>query len=467
MVLQHGSDFFRIGIKDGRNIKPAGSPPGVGHERATEVACSDQGRVPRSVGTEDLAEPRDEFGNVVTDPRMSELAEVGQILPHLCIGQAERRPELLGRNRSLLVPSAILQFPQIQTETFRRRTGDSLSLVHAAEGVLPAGEVEVVGGQGRPLTESSYDTEMHIQDVFQRDPTTFSFEFFPPKSDDGWENLFSSLNELAPLNPSFVSVTYGAGGGTRERTHNLVVRIKETTTLDPVPHLTCVCHTYAEIDAILSRYAEAGVSNILALKGDPPRHLADYRPEDDDFRYAADLVSRIRTFNEQRLHPDPRGFGIGIAGFPEGHPTTPNQLIHMDHLKAKVEAGADYVCTQMFFDNRSFYDWRDRCELAGIDIPLIAGIMPVTSMAGLRRMADLAAGTNFPAPLLRALARVEHDPDAVQRVGIHWATEQCLDLLDNGVRGIHFYTLNKSDATRQIYQTLGAKDSTTLMADRE
>lgn len=308
---------------------------------------------------------------------------------------------------------------------------------------------------------------MHIQDVFQRDPTTLSFEFFPPKTDDGWENLFESLNELESLNPSFVSVTYGAGGGTRERTHNLVVRIKETMRLDPVPHLTCVCHTFSEIDAILERYAEAGVSNILALKGDPPKHLDDYNPDDDDFRYASDLVKRIRAFNDTGRHPDRRGFGIGVAGFPEGHPATPNQLVHMDHLKAKVDAGADYVCTQMFFDNRSFYDWRERCHLMGIDVPLIAGIMPVTSLGGMRRMADLAACTNFPAPLLRALSRVKDDPEAVKRVGIHWATEQCLDLLDNGVRGIHFYTLNKSGATRQIYQTLGASDSSTLMAERE
>ena len=180
------------------------------------------------------------------------------------------------------------------------------------------------------------------------------------------------------------------------------------------------------------------------------------------FRHAADLVRAVRAFNAAGRHPDPRGFGIGVAGFPEGHPETPNTLVQMDHLKAKVDAGADAIITQLFFDNHAFHDWRERCELAGIRVPIVAGIMPVTSLSGLRRMADLAAGTRYPAKLLRALARAGSDDEAVARVGTHWATEQCRDLIDAGVAGIHFYTLNKSASTRRIYETLGARTSAQL-----
>lgn len=303
---------------------------------------------------------------------------------------------------------------------------------------------------------------MHIQDIFRRDSTTFSFEFFPPKTDEAWDRLFDRIADFESLAPSFVSVTYGAGGSTRERTHELVVKLKQETTLDPIPHLTCVLQTSDEMERILQRYAEAGVSNIMALHGDPPRDVTDYNRLEDEFVYAIDLVRYIRAFGDRGAHTDRRGFGIGVAGFPEGHPDTPNCLVHMDHLKAKVDAGADYVCTQMFFDNNMFYDWRERCELAGIDVSLVAGIMPIQSVSSLKRMAELAAGTRFPAALLRSIERAEHDPEAVERVGVHWATEQCRDLLDNGVRGIHFYTLNKSDATKQIYMTLGAKDSAAL-----
>ncbi len=298
---------------------------------------------------------------------------------------------------------------------------------------------------------------MHIEDIFQRDATTLSFEFFPPKSPAASESLFTTINELAPYAPSFVSVTYGAGGSTRELTHDLVVRLKTESALDPIPHLTCVCHTAADISQVLERYAEAGVSNILALGGDPPRELTQYCKRDDAFQHAIDLVRFIRRFGADGRHPDVRGFGIGVAGFPEGHPGTPNRLVEMDYLKAKVDAGADYIVTQLFFDNRDFLDFRDRCVLAGITVPVVAGIMPVTSLAGMRRMAELAGGARFPARLLRALERCADDAASVEQVGIHYAAEQCLDLLENEVRGIHFYTLNKSDATRQIYARLGLK----------
>lgn len=300
---------------------------------------------------------------------------------------------------------------------------------------------------------------MHIADILTQQRPTLSFEFFPPKTAETSEALYQTIGELEAYKPSFVSVTYGAGGSTRELTHDLVVRLKTTTSLDPIPHLTCVCHGEADIQAILERYAEAGVSNILALGGDPPRDLAGYDRHKDAFQHAADLVRFIRRFNERGGHPDKRGFGIGVAGFPEGHPATPNRVLEMEHLKAKCDAGADYICTQLFFDNHDFFDFRDRCRLAGIDIPIIAGIMPITSAAGMRRMAELAAGARYPAKLLRAIQRCGGDEEAVRRVGVHYATEQCRDLLENGVDGIHFYTLNKSQATREIYASLGIRDS--------
>ncbi len=293
---------------------------------------------------------------------------------------------------------------------------------------------------------------MHIADVMTRDQLCASFEFFPPRTAAGWNDLFGTISHFENLSPSFVSVTYGAGGSTRDQTHDLVVRLRSQTKLDPMPHLTCVGHSEAEIMQILERYAQAGVSNILALRGDAPKGEPEKRGSYD---YAASLVAAIRASGARVGHPDPRGFGIGVAGFPEGHPQTPNTLLQMDHLKAKVDAGADFIVTQLFFDTNAFFDWKARCELAGIRAPIVAGIMPITTMAGLRRMADLAAGARFPAPLLRALSRCQDDPESVANVGIHWATEQCRDLLDRGVAGIHLYTLNKSDATQRIYKTLG------------
>ncbi len=302
---------------------------------------------------------------------------------------------------------------------------------------------------------------MHITDIFQASSPTFSFEFFPPKTEASVERLYHAIRELQPLKPSFVSVTYGAGGSTRDLTHDLVVRARKELNVTTIPHLTCVCHSEQDIQSILQRYAGHGISNILALGGDPPRDLAGYDKAADAFQHAVDLVRFIKKFNGSGTHPDPggRGFGIGVAGFPEGHPGTPNRLTEMDHLKQKVDAGADYICTQLFFDNHDFYDFRDRCELAGINIPIVAGIMPISSAKGMQRMAELSAGSRFPAPLLRSIHRCGEDPDAIKRVGIHWATEQCRDLLDHHVAGIHFYTLNQSDATRQIFQNLGANDS--------
>jgi methylenetetrahydrofolate reductase (NADPH) len=300
---------------------------------------------------------------------------------------------------------------------------------------------------------------MHIQDIVAAHRPSFSLEFFPPRTPEAAEKLFTTIQELAPCRPAFVSVTYGAGGTTRELTHDLVLRLKHTTALDPIPHLTCVGHGEGDVAALLERYARAGVSNLLALRGDlpPPTGQSDASP--DAFRQAADLVRAIRRFNEQGSHPEARGFGIGVAGFPEGHPGTPNRLREMDYLKAKVDAGADYICTQLFFDNHDFHDFRARCELAGIRVPIIAGLMPITSIAGLRRMAELAGGARFPARLLRALQAAGEDADAVRRLGIEHTTAQCADLLANDVAGLHFYTLNQSTAVREIWRNLRCRQA--------
>ncbi|MDB6135148.1 MAG: methylenetetrahydrofolate reductase [Verrucomicrobiales bacterium] len=299
---------------------------------------------------------------------------------------------------------------------------------------------------------------MHIQDILRASSSpTVSFEFFPSNTAEGQERLKETISRLADCQPDFVSITYGAGGSTRDATRQLVAHVKGSTGLNPVPHFTCVNHQRADIDAILAGYAAMGIGNILALRGDVPRNLPGHRHQDDFCGHCADLVRHIRGFNAGGAHPDSRGFGIGVAGFPEGHPATPNRLAEMDHLKAKVDAGADYICTQLFFDNRHFHDFRERCELAGVRVPVLAGILPVTTFAGLRRMAELSGGTNIPGRLLRSLLKYQDDPAAVLEIGLHHATEQCFDLMHNGVSGIHFYTLNQAAPVLEILKRLGRK----------
>ena len=294
---------------------------------------------------------------------------------------------------------------------------------------------------------------MHITDILPAASPTLSFEFFPPRTAEAAGELEGALEQLAAWQPAFVSVTYGAGGTTRDRTQALVAKLRQNPAFAAIPHLTCVRHTEAEMMSLLEGYAAAGVSNLLALRGDLPTG-AGPSPE-GDFPHAADLVRFIRRFNERGSHPDPRGFGIGVAGFPEGHPATPNRMLEMDHLKAKIDAGADYICTQVFFDNHDFHDFRERCDLAGIRVPIIAGILPLSHPASLRRMAGLAGGSHYPARLQRAFQRAGDDAEAFRRVGIHHATTQCADLLDHGVAGIHFYTLNRAEPTIAVLSSLG------------
>jgi len=293
---------------------------------------------------------------------------------------------------------------------------------------------------------------MLIRDILNCHSTSFSFEFFPPKTDEGSNKLFRTIQELMPLKPSSISVTYGAGGSTRDRTHDLVLKIKKETGLTVVSHLTCVKSSKAEIEDVLRRYDASGIHNILALRGDAPAG-EEWSCGPDGFEHAADLVAFIKQHFPH--------MGVGVAGFPEGHPATPNRLKEIEYLKAKVDAGADYIVTQLFFDNRDFYDFCERCDLAGIHVPIIAGIMPIASQANMIRMADLSAGSRIPATLQRAVYRAGSD-EKVEQVGIHWATEQIRDLIDHGVKGIHIYTLNNSKAALQIYKNLGADDSDDL-----
>lgn len=295
---------------------------------------------------------------------------------------------------------------------------------------------------------------MLVKDILNSVETSFSFEFFPPKTKKGFDTLFENISELKKLEPSYVSVTYGAGGTTRDRTHNLVEKIKRETGITVVSHLTCVGSSKDELKEILTKYSEIGINNILALRGDPPDGSSKWEPHPQGFHYAYELVEFIKT-NFPKIC-------VGVAGFPEGHPETPNRIHEMEHLKRKVDCGADYIVTQLFFENRDFYDFCDRCVFHKINVPVIAGIMPVLTKSGMLRMAELAAGARFPASLLRAVERTEND-EGVANVGIHWATEQVRDLIDNKVRGIHFYTLNKSPATVKIYHSLGAENSSSFL----
>ncbi len=294
---------------------------------------------------------------------------------------------------------------------------------------------------------------MLVKDIIDSKKISVSFEFFPPQSKESSEKLFNNITKLTPLKPSFVSVTYGAAGTTRNLTHDLVLKIKKETDLEIISHLTCVGSTKDEIKKILTQYDQANIHNILALRGDPPKDGSPISTTKDGFEYAADLVTFIKKHFPH--------MGVGVAGFPEGHPGCPNRLKEIEYLKAKVDAGADYICTQLFFDNRDFYDFCERCKIAGIKVPIIAGIMPITSRSNIKRMADLALGARFPAKLLKSLSRAEND-DYVRKVGIHWATQQVMDLIDNDVKGIHFYTLNQSKATKEIYETLGISSSSSL-----
>ena len=270
---------------------------------------------------------------------------------------------------------------------------------------------------------------------------TFSFEFMPPKSAQASMSLGRTIAELEPLHPSFVSVTYGAGGSTREHTRDTVVWVRRETSIPPMAHLTCVGHTRAEIDDIIGTYAEAGIENILALAGDPPKDPADARPS--DYGYAFELIEHVRSISDM---------SIGVAAHPEGHPRSPDLATDRAHLAAKLRL-ADFAVTQFFFDIDHYLRMVEDLSALGVDKPVLPGIMPVTNLAQVTRMAELS-GAEFPA-WLRTRLESASGPEDVRRIGIDAATELCAALLQAGAPGLHFYTMNKSTATRDIYSQLG------------
>jgi methylenetetrahydrofolate reductase (NADPH) len=291
---------------------------------------------------------------------------------------------------------------------------------------------------------------MRIDDLLGRGLPTISFEFFPPKTEAGFSALFNTINDLQPLRPSYVSVTYGAGGSTRQKTVELVERIQRESSILAMAHLTCVGHTAAEIGAILDDLWNAGVRNLLALRGDPPSGPAgQFVVTDGGFGYSSDLVKFVR----QRHH-----FCIGVAGYPEGHPQCLNRTRDLEMLKLKVDNGGNFVVTQLFFDNADFFRFRDQARAMGINVPIIAGIMPIVNVSQIKRFVSVI-GAKIPHPLLTRLESVEHDAEAVYATGISHSVDQCRQLLSQGVDGLHFYTLNKSRATVDIVRALDAKHS--------
>ncbi len=290
---------------------------------------------------------------------------------------------------------------------------------------------------------------MTVLQALRAERPSLSFEFFPPKTESGWYQLRKTMEELSALTPDFVSVTYGAGGGTRERTHQLVEELEQRGDMHPVPHLTCVSHSEAEISHILDRYAQVGVETILALGGDPPKSLPDYDRGSDRFRRARDLVEFARTHQAENPGAWRQGLAIGVAGFPEGHPATPDRMAEMLYLREKVEAGADYICTQLFFDNRDFLDFRDRCRIAGIRVPILPGIMAIGNRKSFERIPGLALGARYPARLLGAIEKAKDDNE-VARIGLDWALDQIDGLLAEGVPGVHLYTLNESETASRL-----------------
>lgn len=282
---------------------------------------------------------------------------------------------------------------------------------------------------------------MKISAMLAGGAPTVSFEFFPPKDDAGFAQLFETIQALRPLQPSFVSVTYGAGGGTRRKTVALVRRIQHKVGIEAMAHLTCVGADRAELAAVLDELAAAGLDNVLALRGDPPQGQDGFAPTPGGFRYANELVAFIRGRYD---------FCLGGACYPETHPEAPSAEADLRNLKRKVDAGAEFLISQLFFDNGDFLRFRDRARTAGIRVPIMAGIMPVRSLAQTRRFARMC-GARISADLLRRLEAVQDDSRAVRAIGIEHATAQCRRLLAEGVAGLHFYTLNHSTATRAIY----------------
>lgn len=290
-----------------------------------------------------------------------------------------------------------------------------------------------------------------IRDIYAAKRRTghpvISFEFFPPKTEEGERNLLEkTIPALLQAGPDFCSVTYGAGGGTREKTLTIVERIQKDHGLTAVAHLTCVCSTREQIRELLGRIGALGVKNVLALRGDPPGG-GEFQPTPGGFEFSSELVGFIREQGD---------FCIGVAGFPEGHiACKAGKHVDWAHLKKKIEAGADFVVTQLFFDNADYYEFRDHMNSRhGVTVPLVPGIVPILSGSQIKRFTALC-GARIPAALASRLDELGEDDAAVARFGIEYATRQCEDLLRQGAPGVHFYTLNKANSTSQVLRNLG------------
>ncbi len=279
----------------------------------------------------------------------------------------------------------------------------------------------------------------------RREPA-FSFEFFPPKTDEGVRQLFDAISRLRELEPTFVSVTYGAGGSVRTRTVELVGRIRHELEIEPVAHLTCVDATVDELHGILEGLRQAGIDNVLALRGDPPEGVERFVPTDGGLAHSSDLMELITGRYD---------FCVGGACYAEKHPESMNTDEDVRNAKRKEDAGASYLIANLFFDNRVYFDFVARARAAGVRVPIIPGIMPVTNVAQITRFTS-KIGATIPDALLQALRAREDDPDAVLQLGVAWATLQCAELLAGGAPGVHFFTMNRSPATRAILSALRA-----------
>lgn len=285
---------------------------------------------------------------------------------------------------------------------------------------------------------------MRITEKLLSQRPIFSVEFFPPKDEEGMKRLFETVEKLSPYEPAFVSVTYGAGGSTRKLTVELVQRIKREAGLETMAHLTCVGATREEIGDVLDQLKAGGIDNIIALRGDPPKGETTFVTPEGGFAHASELVGFVRARY---------GFCVAAACYPEKHPEAATAELDLEHTKAKVDLGADLLISQLFFEPSVYFDYVERARARGISVPIVPGVMPITNLAGIRRMTALC-GAAIPPELLAKLEAAGTDSEAVQRIGVDWATEQCRALLAGGAPGIHFYSLNRSRATSDILERL-------------